>query len=174
MSSLGADRAEDAKAGGGVGVELFLDDGERTAREVLREQGEQGAAQEREIGQGVGLTRPGAIFAPKDIALPMVADFHPGPVAADQRVPLRRTALGWLGTRQIEPAFVGGPAGGFDGALAAHDDQAAGEGEVGRERFEGEGVQAAVFDPAVAAGALEKKGVAGKASSACAWASNLG
>lgn len=153
---------------------MFLDEGERPAREVLRKQAEQGAAQEREIGEGVGITRAGAIFAPKDIALPMVADLDASPMTADQRVPLRRTALAGFGTRQIEPAFVGGLAGGFDGALAAHDNQAAGEGEVGFKRFEGEGMQAAVFDPAVAAGCLKKKGVSGTASKAFACASNLG
>jgi len=141
---------------------------------VTWQEGEQGAAQQREIGEGVGVAGAGAIFAPKDIALPMIADLDAGPMTADQRVPLGGPALAGFGTRQIEPAFVGGLAGGFDRALAAHDNQAAGEGEVGCKRFEGEGMQAAVFDPAMAAGSLEKKGVPGKTSKACACASNLG
>jgi len=153
---------------------VFLDDGQGPAREVLREQGEQGAAQERKVGEGVGVAGAGAIFAPEDIALPMIADFDAGPVAADQRLPLGRAALAGFGAGQVEPGVVGSLAGGFDGALAAHDNQAAGEGEVRRERVEGEGVQAAVFDPAVAASCLEKKGVPGTASHACAWASKVG
>ena len=90
-----------------MGVELFLDDGERTVREVLREQCEQGAAQEREIGERVGLARAGAIFAPKHIALPVVADLHSGPVAADERVPWCGASLVVCGTRNRQ--LVQGP-----------------------------------------------------------------
>ena len=47
-----------------------------------------------------------------------------------------RATLAGFRTGQIETALAGSPAGGFDGALAAHDNQAAGEGEVRRERVE--------------------------------------
>jgi len=50
---------------------------------VTRQEGEQGAAQQRQIGEGVGVAGAGAIFALEDIALPRIADFDPGPMAAD-------------------------------------------------------------------------------------------
>ena len=53
-------------------MELFLDLWNRLVGEVVSENRQQGAAQEREIGERVGLAGAGAIFAPKDIALPMV------------------------------------------------------------------------------------------------------
>jgi hypothetical protein len=63
-------------------------------------------------------------------------------------------------------ALLGGLASGPDGyALAADDDQAAGEGEVEGLGLDGEGVEAAVFESAVAFGGLGKKGVSGNASS---------
>jgi len=89
-------------------------------------------------------------------------------------VAIGRATLAGFRTGQIETALAGSPAGGFDGALAAHDDQGAGEGEVGGERVDGEGMDAAAFDPAVGTGVFEKRGVSGKASNALAGASSFG
>ena len=119
---------------------------------MLWEEGKQGVAQQSEIGESVGVLGAGAVLAPEDVALPVVAHFNACPVAADQSLPLGRSALGGLEAGQIEAGFEGGFPGLFYGALAAHDDQAAGEGKVGFEGIDGEGVQAAIFDPAVPCG----------------------
>lgn len=72
-------------------------------------------------------------------------------------------------------AFLGGLASGLCGyCLATDDDQAAGEGEVEGLGLAGEGVEAAVFEAAVAFGGLGKKGVPGSASSWLAWSSKEG
>ena len=148
---------------------MLFDDGERHVGKVAREENEQGVAQEGEIGEGVGIAGAGAIFAPEGVALPVIADFHAGPVAADELLPLGGSALVGFSAGKIKPGFVGGFPGGFDRALAAHDDQAADEGEVGLERIAGEGMDAAGFDAAVPAAGFEKKGVPGRAlqASAC-------
>jgi len=44
---------EKEKAGGGTGVEALLDLRQGEVREVIREEGEEGAAHEGEIGEGV-------------------------------------------------------------------------------------------------------------------------
>lgn len=95
----------------------------------------------------------------------MIADLDAGPVAADEGVPLGGGAFAGPQAGEVEAGFDGLSPGLGDGDLAAHDDQAAGEGEVEGCGLDGEGVQAAVFEPAVAFGALGKKGVSGKASS---------
>ncbi len=129
------------------------------------ETGEQGAAQQREVGEGVGVAGAGAILAPDGVAAPMVADLHAGPVSAQESVPLGRGALGGPLAGEVE-ARLRGLASGPDGdALAADDDQAAGEGEVEGLGLDGEGVEAAMFESAVAFGRLGKKGVSGNASS---------
>ena len=71
---------------------MLFDDGEGHVGKVVGEEGEQGVAQEREIGEGIGVAGPGAILAPEGIALPVIADFNPGPVPADQPRPLRGRA----------------------------------------------------------------------------------
>jgi hypothetical protein len=148
---------------------LLFDDGERDVGKVAREEDEQGVAQERKIGEGVGIAGAGAIFAPEGVALPVIADFHAGPVTADELLPLGGSALVGFSAGEIKAGFAGGFPGGFDGALAAHDDQAADEGEVGLERVAGKGMDAAGFDAAVPATRFEKKGVSGRAlqASAC-------
>ena len=56
----------------------------------------------------------------------------------------------------------------FNGALAAHDDQGAGKGEVGSERFDGKGMDVTEINASVAGLDLGKKGVSLRASHA--WA----
>lgn len=148
---------------------MLFDDGERHVGKVAREEDEQGVAQQREISEGVGVAGAGAIFAAEGVALPVIADFHAGPVAPDELLPLGGRALVGLSAGEIKPGFGGGFRGGFDGALAAHNDQAADEGKVGLERIAGEGMDAAGFDAAVPAARFEKKGGSGRAlqASAC-------
>ena len=84
------------------------------------------------------------------MAAPVIAAFHAGPMAADQLVPLGRRAFRRFQTGEIKPGLLGGDAGFLGVDLAAHHDEAAGAGETGGIGLEGEGVQAALFGPAVA------------------------
>ena len=129
------------------------------------EAGEQGAAQQSEVGEGVGVAGAGAVLAPDGVAAPVVADFHTGPVAADEGVPSGGGALAGPLAGEVEALLGGLPAGLCRNGLATNDDQAAGEGEVEGLGLDGEGVEAAVFEAAVAFGGLGKKGVSGNASS---------
>ena len=165
---------EKEKAGGGTGVEALLDLRQGEVREVIREEGEEGAAHEGEIGEGVRVARARAVLAPDGVAAPVVADFDAGPVALDEREPLGRSVRGRLGAGEVIADFVGGDGGALHRAGAAHDDHGAGVGEVGGERFEREGVDASGDDAAVAGIGEEKKGVEVWALSASACASSLG
>ena len=165
---------EKEKAGGGTGVEALLDLRQGEVREVIREEGEEGAAHEGEIGEGVRVARARAVLAPDGVAAPVVADFDAGPVALDEREPLGRSVRGGLGAGEVIADFVGGDGGALHRAGAAHDDHGAGVGEVGGERFEREGVDASGDDAAVAGIGEEKKGVEVWALSASACASSLG
>lgn len=166
--------SEKEKAGGGTGVEALLDLRQGEVREVIREEGEEGAAHEGEIGEGVRVARARAVLAPDGVAAPVVADFDAGPVALDEREPLGRSVRGGLGAGEVIADFVGGDGGALHRAGAAHDDHGAGVGEVGGERFEREGVDASGDDAAVAGIGEEKKGVEVWALSASACASSLG
>ena len=144
-------------ASGGTGVEALLDLREGEEREVIRQEGEEGAAHQGEIGKGVGVACAGAVLAPNSVAAPVVADFDAGPVALDEREPLGRSVRGRLGAGEVIADFVGGDGGALHCAGAAHDDHSAGVGEVSGERFEREGVDAAGDDAAVAGLGEEKK-----------------
>ena len=68
----------------------------------------------------------------------------------------------------------GGVAGLFDGARVAQDNQGSGEGEIGLQGFDGEGVQGAGFNASVSGLGVGKKGVSFNASKACALSSRCG
>ena len=149
---------------GWAGVEVFENLGQRAVWEVVGQQGEQGAAKEREIGQQIRLAAAGAVFAQQDVALPMVADFNAAPMAANQGEPVQWAVLFRQGAGKVIVGFGGGPASFFDRALVAQDDQRAGPGEVRRQRFDGEGMELADFNPSVGGVGVGKKGVSWSAS----------
>lgn len=155
-------------------MKALLDLREGEVGEVIGEEDEEGAAQQGEIGEGVWITGAGAVLAPAGVAAPMVADFNAGPVALDEREPLRGGVRGGFGAGQIVADFGGGDGGAFDRAGAAHHDQGARVGEVGGQRFDREGVDAAGDNAAVAGIGAEKKGVGAWALSDSACASNVG
>ena len=145
-------------------MEVFVDLRQRTVWEVLGQERQQDTAEERDVGEEMGVAAAGAVFALEHIALPMIADFHAAPVAANQREPLVRAVLLRPGAGQIIMGFGGGPAGLFDRALVAQDDHGAGSGEVRGQRFDGEGMNLADFNPSVGGLGVGKKGVSGSAS----------
>lgn len=131
-------------------MELFADLGQRKRWEVFGQKWEQGAAQERQIRQEVGVAAAGTIFTQEHVAAPVVADFHPGPVPANQCEPLAGRIGLRFGTGKIVAGFVAGDPGFFDRPFAAQDDQGAGKGEVGGQGFDGKGVEPADFCASVA------------------------
>lgn len=104
----------------------------------------------------------------------MIAHFHSAPVPANQFEPAFVGVFFGQGTRQVGAAFGTGLPGLFDGALAAHHDHAARKGEVRRQRFNGEGMDGTLFNPAMPEVGLDKKGVACHASKAWACLRSLG
>ncbi len=63
-------------------MEALLDLRQGEVREVIRQEGEEGAAHEGEIGEGVRVARARAVLAPDGVAVPVVADFDAGPVVS--------------------------------------------------------------------------------------------
>ena len=111
---------EEGEAFAGAGVEVFLDLGEGVIGKVIGQEGQEGTAQEGKIGQEVWFAGPGAVFPEEGVAAPVVADFDPAPVTADQAEPLRRGVLVGRSAGEIEARLGGREAGLFDGAVAAH------------------------------------------------------
>lgn len=155
-------------------MEAFEDLFERKRGEVNRSQGEQGVAQEGEIGERAWVAGAGAVLAPEAVAAPVVADFHSGPMPADECLPLLRSAFGRLQGREIEPGLVGARTGLLGIDLTAHNDEAASTGKAGGIRFDGEDVEAALFNAAMPGAVLDKKGVSCRASQALACWSREG
>ncbi len=150
----------------GTGEESFAELREGLFAEAFGEEPEEGVTDEDGVGQQVGLTGTATVFAHLDIASPMVADFHPAPMSSDPVQPfLGRIRIRWragevvtgLGCRSDHP---------FLRALAAHDDQGAGKGEVDGQGLDGEGIKLAGFDSAMTGLVVGKKGVSRKASKA--------
>ena len=158
----------------GPGMQLLVNLGQGAVGEVLRYDPQEHAAHEGEVGQQIGVAGTGAVLAHHRIPPPMVADFHPAPVAADPPQPVLGALVLGRQAAEVVAGFGGGVAGFFEGALAAQHDQAAGKGEVDLQGFDGKRVELADFDPAVAAGRLGKKGVPGRASWARACLRSLG
>ena len=70
------------------------------------QEGEQGTAEEGEVGEGVGVAGAGAVFAPEGVAAPMVADLDAGPVALDEGEPLRGAGLASKKWTSIQAAMM--------------------------------------------------------------------
>ncbi len=68
----------------GTGEESFAELREGLFAEAFGEEPEEGVTDERQVGQQVGLTGTGTVFAHQDIASPMIADFDPAPMFSDQ------------------------------------------------------------------------------------------
>jgi hypothetical protein len=88
----------------------------------------------------------------------VVAYVHSAPVSANEFQPWGGRVLVRRGAGKRVARCGGGEAGLFDRALAAQDDQGAGQGEVARHGFNGEGIELAGFDPSVSGLGVGKKG----------------
>jgi len=141
---------------------------------MLRGEGEQGTAQEGQVGQSAGVVRAGPVLAPEMVPAPVITDLDSGPVSADEVVPVLRSSFGRLLAGEIKPGLAGRLAGLGEVNLAAYHDDAAGPGKAGGIRFYGEDVEAALLGAAVSLAVLDKKGVSARASKASACLSREG
>lgn len=104
----------------------------------------------------------------------MVAILNPAPMPADQVHPSLRGIMFRRQAGQIVARFAGGDAGLFDCSLTPQNDQGFGVGKIGRQGFDGEGVQLPAGNASVSWIGLGEKGVVFKASNPCACLSRLG
>jgi len=166
--------SEEAQALGGAGVEVFADFRQRALRKMFGAHAQQRAAHERQVGQQPGVPTARTVLAHHRVAPPVVADFHPAPVAANQPQPLLRSVFRGRDAAEVVAAFRAGGPGLFERPLAAQHEQAARIGEVGGEGFDRKGVEPTRFDAAVPGFGLDKKGVPFRASNAWACWSRRG
>jgi hypothetical protein len=155
-------------------VEAFTDLRQGLVWEVVGKDGQEYIAQECQISQEVWVATARAVFSHERITSPVIADFHAAPMSANQLEPVAGTVLVGRRTGEVIAGFGGGVSGLFDGALATQNDQGSGKGEVGRQGFDGEGVEAAGFDPPVSGLGVGKKGVSCRASKPWAFLSRCG
>lgn len=146
-------------------MEVFADFGLRLAGELVSQNTEQCASDQSQVGQQVGIARTGSVFAHEGIPPPVVANLHTTPMPTDQLQPLFGAALLGGKAGEVVTGFAAAGTGFFDGALSADHDQGSGAGELGLERFDGEGVDGATVDPSMPDSGLWKKGVLFSASS---------
>lgn len=135
---------------------------------------EQGASGQGQVGQEVGVAGAGAVLAHEHIPSPVIADFHPCPVSADESMPTGAGVLCGRGAGEVVARLGAGSAGLFDGALAAHHHQGASMGKVRSQRLYGPGVKGSLFDASVSGLGFDKKGVFWSRSRACARLKSLG
>ena len=157
-----------------VGLQLFSKLWQGLCAKLFGKDRQQGASQDGQVRQQVGLARPGTVFTHEHVASPVIADFDPAPMVPDQSQPWVGGVLLWRRTGEVVTGLGGGLPGSLPGAVAADHDQGAGKGEAGGEGFDGKGMELPGFDTTVTALAVGKKGVPAKASKPWAALSRLG
>ena len=88
----------------------------------------------------------------------MITDLHACPVASYPLIPLLGSCGAWRQGADVVTGFGGGEGVAFAGALALHDDQRAGEGEVGGGGLDRGDEQCAFFEATTGAMCKGKKG----------------
>jgi len=155
-------------------MEMFVNLRQGTVWKLLGQHGQRSIWDERNVGLEFGIAAAGAVFPQEHIAPPVIADFHPAPVATKEGQPLAGAVLFRVGAGKIIVRLGGGATGLFDRPLVMLDDQGARIGEVHRQRFDGEGMELADFNPSVGGFRLGKKGGFGSASKPWACLKRLG
>lgn len=145
-------------------MEMFVGLGQGNVWPLLGQDGQHGAADQGDVGQQVGIAAAGAIFAHERIAPPVIAVFHPTPMAPNEDQSLAGAVLVRRGAGKIIVRFSGGQARFFDRPLAMLNDPGARIGEVRRQWFDGEGMEPPEVNSFVAGLEIGKKGVLGSAS----------
>ena len=132
-------------------MEVFPDLGKREVVEMIGQRGQEGVADEREVGQQVGIATAGAVLSHDCVTSPVVAILHAAPVAADQFQPLRRAWIARRDARKMIARLLGGAARFLVRPLAADHHQAPCMGEAGLHGLDGEGMEFSDLDPPVPA-----------------------
>ena len=140
-----------------MGGEVFADLGMRLIGVAILEQSEEGAADEREIGEQSGFGAAGVVLLPKGIASPVVSVLHAGPVVSDQGDPTCMGALVSLLAGEIVTGFEGLFSGTFDGPATQDGHDGTGEREADGDRFHRTKDQATLVEASVPEFVLDKR-----------------
>ena len=132
-------------------MEVFPDLGKREVVEMIGQRGQEGVADEGQIGQEVWVATAGAVLSHECVTSPVVAIFHPAPVPTDQPHPLLRAWIARRDARKMIPRLLGGAARFLVRPLAADHHQAPCMGEAGLHGLDGEGMEFSDLDPPVPA-----------------------
>ena len=147
-----------------IGMEAFMDLWQGNVWPLVCQDSQQGAADQGDVGQQVGIAAAGAVFPHEYIASPVITDFHAAPVATNQRQPLAGTVFFRSGAGKIIVGLGGGQPRLFDRPLIMLNNQSARKGEVRRQRFDGEGMEPTEVNSSVVRLQIGKKGVSWSAS----------
>lgn len=123
-------------------------------------EGDEGGAEDGEVGVEVDVLGAGAVFLEESVADPVIADFAAAPVAADQAG--EEGGLAGMVTAEVEATGDGGRASGsFSRAGLLDDDQGADVWEPQIERLSGEDLYVTLVDASVpgVGAAFAKRGI---------------
>ena len=133
--------------------------------EFVCDQGQNRATQEDQRADQVGISTAGLVFGPTGVAVPVVTNLHPGPVAPNEDQPGLRRALVHLQAAEKVSCFFRPLTASV--RLFAYRDHGSGIRDIGLQRLDGHQRQFAVLDPSVS---LLGAGKRGEATEESFWA----
>ena len=136
---------------------------------MLSQEAQESVANQRQVGQEVGIATTRAVLPKEHIPSPVVSHFYPRPMPANQRQPFGRAVSLGKGAGKVVVRLGRALVGFLEATGVAQHNQATSKGQARLQGFDGEGMQAAGFDSSVAGFGGDKKGVSLSASNF--WAS---
>lgn len=149
---------EEAEGEKAVGADGLDGGGEVAIIGEVEQEREDGVAQEHEGADKGGIARAGFVLVEEGVLAPVQAVFDAGPVAADERDPLREGTLVGVEAAEVVAGFSRLSAGLLAVAVGVDDDDTTGEGESHAGGFDRRHAQGADFESPVSAFRLGKKG----------------
>ena len=122
------------------------------------EQAEEGAADQREIGEQSWFRAAGVVLLPKGVPSPVVSILDTGPVVSRQGDPACVGAFAGVLAGEIVAGFEGFVSGTFDGPPAPDGHDGAGKREADGDRFDRPEDQTALVEASVPEFVLDKRG----------------
>lgn len=141
-----------------MGGEVLADLWMRLTGAPILEQTEEGAADEREIGEQSWFGAAGVVLPPKGVPSPVVAILHAGPVVSRQCDPAQVGTFVGVLAGEIVAGFQGFFSGAFDSPAAPDGHYGAGEREADGDRFDRSEDQTALVEASVPEFVLDKRG----------------
>lgn len=138
--------------------EVFADLRMRLTGVPILKQTEEGAADQREIGEQSWFGASGVVLLPKGVPSPVVSILHAGPVVSGQGDPGCVGAFVGVLAGEIVAGFEGFISGTFDGPPAPDGHDGAGEREADGDRFHRAEDQTTLVEASVAEFVLDKRG----------------